>query len=79
MKLSYYYHNHENSIFVSMLFYGCIILCTFSICGYFMNFQNLWEYYPHGISKIGDVKIEFILSLIGVFAAPIGCITGWIY
>ena len=43
-----------------------------------MNIQNLWQYWPQS-NILGDVPLQWIVSTIGVFIAPIGCIAGWIW
>jgi hypothetical protein len=43
--------------------------------GYLMNFQNLFEYWP-GNGKLGDCRIEFVLSAAGVFVPPLGAFMG---
>lgn len=56
-----------------------IVLIIFLLfIGYFMNFQNLWEYWPSS-NKVGDAGIELIMSVVGVFVPPLGVLTGWIW
>lgn len=58
-------------------FFLCII-AIIAITGYFMNFQNLWEYWPTS-GQFSDVPMQWIISIIGVFIAPLGVITGWLF
>lgn len=57
-----------------------IIVITFVlfVSGYFMNFQNLWEYWPAS-NLFSDAPMQWILSIIAVFIAPLAAITGWIF
>lgn len=58
-------------------FLQCIALVVI-ITGYFMNFQNLWEYWPES-GQFSDVPMRWIISTISIFLAPIGVFTGWIF
>lgn len=55
-----------------------LIVFIFLIPGYFMNFQNLWEYWPVS-SQFSDVPMQWILSIVGIFIAPLGATVGWIF
>lgn len=55
-----------------------LIIFIVIISGYFMNFQNLWEYWPTS-GQFSDVPMQWIISIIGVFIAPLGVITGWLF
>lgn len=55
-----------------------ILLIAAVVAGYFMNLQNLFEYWPTG-GSVMDVGMEWIVSFIGMFVAPIGVVTGWIF
>lgn len=58
-----------------------LLVIFIGFIGYLMNFQNLWQYWPAD-ATIGDIvnfPKEWLLSAIGVFAFPLGAITGWIF
>jgi hypothetical protein len=55
-----------------------ILLIAAVVAGYFMNLQNLFQYWPIG-GSVMDVGMEWIVSFIGMFVAPIGVVTGWIF
>ena len=55
----------------------CIIMII-AVIGYFMNFQNLWEYWPES-GQFSDVPMQWIISIVGIFLAPIGIFTGWAF
>lgn len=55
-----------------------VIVFILFVSGYFMNFQNLWEYWPAS-NLFSDVPMQWILAIISVFIAPLGAITGWIF
>lgn len=55
-----------------------ILLIAAAVAGYFMNLQNLFQYWPTG-GSVMDVGMEWIVSFIGLFAVPIGIVTGWIF
>ena len=55
-----------------------VIVFILFVSGYFMNFQNLWEYWPAS-NLFSDVPMQWILSIVSVFIAPLGAITGWIF
>ena len=54
-----------------------IVIMVAAAAGYFMNLQNLFEYWPTG-GTVMDVGMEWIVSFVGLFAVPIGIVTGWI-
>lgn len=54
------------------------IVAIMAITGYFMNFQNLWEYWPES-GQFSDVPMRWIISTVGIFLAPIGVFTGWVF
>ena len=55
-----------------------LIVSILLISGYFTNFQNLWEYWPTS-GQFSDVPMQWILSIISVFIAPLAVITGWVF
>lgn len=55
-----------------------LIILIVVVSGYFMNFQNLWEYWPAS-GQFSDVPMQWILSIISVFIAPLAVITGWVF
>lgn len=57
-----------NPIVIHTTIIGAIF---FAICGWGLNFQNLFQYqWPSS---------EFIASVIGVFVAPLGVVMGWFF
>ena len=58
---------------------ACITVAAFIlfVSGYFMNLQNLWEYWPIS-GQFSDVPMQWIISTVGIFLAPMGAFTGWI-
>lgn len=58
-------------------FLQCVAIVVI-ITGYFMNFQNLWEYWPES-GQFSDVPMRWVISTISIFLAPIGVFTGWIF
>ena len=59
---------------------ACAIVIAFIlfVSGYFMNFQNLWEYWPIS-DQFSDAPMQWIISTVGIFLAPMGAFTGWIF
>lgn len=55
-----------------------LIVFILFVSGYFMNFQNLWEYWPAS-GQFSDAPMQWILSIVSIFIAPLGAITGWIF
>ena len=55
-----------------------ILIAAAAVSVYFMNLQNLFQYWPVG-GSVMDVGMEWIVSFIGLFAVPIGIVTGWIF
>lgn len=55
-----------------------VVLLFLPFVGWCMNFQNLVEYWP-AEGGINNVPIIWVLSLIGVFVAPLGTIMGFMY
>ena len=70
----FHYPNDYNKIEVLI----ALIIIIVVVSGYLMNFQNLWEYWPTS-SQFSDVPMQWIISIIGVFIAPLGVLTGWIF
>lgn len=70
----FHYPHDYNKIEVFII----LIIGILLISGYFMNFQNLWEYWPTS-GQFSDVPIQWILSIISVFIAPLAVITGWVF
>ena len=58
-----------------LFFVGILLTC---LVGWIMNIQNLWQYWPQS-NMLGDVPLQWIVSAIGVFIAPIGAVTGWVW
>lgn len=61
-----------------LLFITFFLIWLGGITGWLMNIQNLWQYWPQS-NMLGDVPLQWIVSAIGVFIAPIGCVTGWVW
>ena len=61
-----------------LLFLVFFLIWLGAITGWLMNIQNLWQYWPQS-NMLGDVPLQWIVSAIGIFIAPIGCVTGWIW
>ena len=55
-----------------------VIVLSFCLIGWLMNFQNLWEYWPE-TDKFADVGMQWVASTIGIVIPIIGTITGWIF
>ena len=55
-----------------------VLIVVAAAAGYFMNLQNLFQYWPTG-GSVMDVGMEWIVSFVGLFAVPIGIVTGWIF
>ena len=55
-----------------------ILLLITAFVGYWMNVQNLFQYWPN-TGVLGDVEIRWVVSLIGVFIPPVGVFTGWFW
>ena len=60
-------------------FSGFMFFMLFSaaLIGWFMNFQNLSQYWVNG--NINGINIEWIVSFIGIFVPFIGSVTGYIW
>jgi len=58
-----------------------IILILLCLTGYIFNFQNIFQYCPDfsQVTTIGDINLRFAISVIGIFIAPIGIVTGFIW
>lgn len=67
------------------MFIFSIFLVLLFIIGYFMNFQNIFQYFPDfdKISTISDFinhcDIKFVVSFFGVFITPLGVFCGYIF
>ena len=61
-----------------LLFIVFFLIWLGGITGWLMNIQNLWQYWPQS-NMLGDVPLQWIVSAIGVFITPIGCVTGWVW
>ena len=61
-----------------LLFLVFFLIWLGGITGWLMNIQNLWQYWPQS-NILGDVPLQWIVSVIRIFIAPIGCVTGWIW
>lgn len=61
-----------------LIFITFISIWFACVVGWIMNLQNLWEYWPNS-GLIGDVPMQWVISLIGVFVVPLGAVTGWIW
>ena len=61
-----------------LLFLTFFLIWLGAITGWLMNFQNLWQYWPQS-NMLGDVPLQWIVSAIGVFVAPVGAVTGWVW
>ena len=61
-----------------LLFIIFFLIWLGAATGWLMNIQNLWQYWPQS-NMLGDVPLQWIVSAIGIFIAPIGCVTGWIW
>lgn len=72
--MRFHYPNKYNKIEASVI----LFVFTLFISGYFMNFQNLWQYWPAS-GQFSDVPMQWILSIVSIFIAPLGAITGWIF
>ena len=66
---------YQGSFGLSLVFF---LIWLGAITGWLMNIQNLWQYWPQS-NMLGDVPLQWIVSAIGVFIAPIGCVTGWVW
>ena len=65
-------------VLLGLLFIIFFLIWLGAITGWLMNIQNLWQYWPQS-NMLGDVPLQWIVSAIGVFIAPIGCVTGWVW
>ena len=65
----------------ALLFLTFFLIWLGAVTGWLMNIQNLWQYWPQSncIIMLGDVPLQWIVSAIGVFIAPIGAVTGWVW
>lgn len=63
-----------SKIMLSVIF---LILLFIMIVGYIMNFQNLFQYWVDG--SLSNISIRWFISLVGVFFAPLGVVTGYIW
>lgn len=70
----YFHHRRSNNKVEAFI----LIMAILFISGYLMNFQNLWEYWPAS-NQFNDVSMHWILSIVGVFIAPMGTVTGWAF
>lgn len=57
--------------------YIVVIIALIAITGWFMNFQNLFQYWVDG--SLSDISIRWFISLVGVFFVPLGVVTGYIW
>ena len=76
MKLTYTCKTRDGVGIALMLAF--ISLWAGAIIGWCMNLQNLWEYWPKS-GVLGDVPMQWVISLIGIFVPPLGAVTGWIW
>lgn len=50
----------------------CLLLCTLGLIGWCMNTYQIIQSINNGITT------KLIVKLVGVFAAPLGAVLGWI-
>lgn len=71
MKLT----SNDTPVIVIAIMFIIGILCGI---GWFMNFQNLFQYWPDA-GGIAAAPLYWWLSAVGIFVAPLGVFMGWFF